>query len=206
MSRRRATLAAGLALCVAGVAIALVAALSGGGAAARSTTLDGPLMPAHFRAADFTLHDQDGRRLTLATSRGRVVVMTFLHSLCHSTCPVTAQTIRGALDDIGQARRGVDVFAITVAPREDSRRHVRRFLRMQHVAGWLHYLTGPLRGIHEVWKRYGIHPLTSGEDHTAFVFLIDRRGVMRVGYPSHEMTSEDLAHDLRILLAQRPSA
>ncbi|MCW2968499.1 MAG: hypothetical protein JWM71_2271, partial [Solirubrobacteraceae bacterium] len=175
--RARGTLLAGVVLCLVGAGIALAAAFSGHSAHhTRSQALIGPRMPAHLAAADFVLHDQNGRPLRMASTRGRVVVMTFLHSECHSTCPVTAQTIRGALNDIGARRRGVDALAITVAPKEDTPRHVRRFLALQHV-GFLHYLTGPAAAVRAVWKRYGIHPLTHGEDHTAFVFLIDRRGI-----------------------------
>ena len=96
--------------------------------------------------------------------------------------------MRGALDDLGSARSGVDSVALSVAPKEDTARHVRAFLRLQD-AGFLHYLTGPPAGLRRAWKRYGVHPLTQGEDHTAFVFVIDRRGIIRVGYPSHEMTA-----------------
>jgi protein SCO1 len=200
--RRRTPLLAGLILCLAGIALAAVTAASGRRDAPRApTTLIGPRMPAHFAAGDFTLRDERGRTLALHSTRGRVVVMTFLHSQCHSTCVVTAQTIRGALDDLGAGRRGVESLALSVAPHEDTPRHVRAFLRVQH-AGFLHYLTGPLPALKAAWKRYGVHPLTSGEDHTAFVFLIDRRGTIRVGFPSTGMTSEDLAHDLRVLLAE----
>jgi protein SCO1/2 len=200
--RARGTLLAGVVLCLAGAGIAVATALSGHRPhRSAPRTLIGPRMPAHLRAADFVLHDQDGTPLRMSSTRGRVVVMTFLHSECHSTCPVTAQTIRGALNDIGGRRRDVDALAITVAPKQDTARHVRSFLRVQHV-GFLHYLTGPTRAVRAVWKRYGIHPLTHGEDHTAFVFLIDRRGIVRVGYPSHEMTPEELAHDMRVLVAE----
>lgn len=204
--RGRTTLLAGLGLCLAGIALAGVTAASGRRdhpAVARA--LLGPRMPAHFAAGDFTLRDQDGRALALRATRGRVVVMTFLHSRCHSTCVVTAQTIRGALDDLGAARSGVVPVVLSVAPREDTPRHVRAFLRVQH-AGFLHYLTGPVPALQAAWKRYGVHPLTQGEDHTAFVFLIDRRGIIRVGFPATGMTSEDLAHDLRVLLAERPAS
>lgn len=200
---RRTTMLAGLLLCLLGAGIAAVTALSDGRShPAAPRVLLGPRMPAHFAAGDFTLHDQAGRPFSMAATRGRVVVMTFLHSECHSTCIVTAQTIRGALDDIGAARGGVDAVALSVAPREDTAEHVRSFLRVQH-AGFLRYLTGPAPALRAAWRRYGVHPLTQGEDHTAFVFLIDRRGIIRVGFPSTEATSEDLAHDLRVLLAER---
>jgi len=31
-----------------------------------------------------------------------------------------------------------------------------------------------LRLVRPIWKRYGIQPLSRGQDHSAFVFLIDR--------------------------------
>jgi protein SCO1/2 len=197
---RRATLIAGLVLVCAGLAVALVTGLSGGEGHAN---LLGPTMPPHFRAGAFTLHDSGGRSFALRRP-GRVVVLTFLHSLCKSTCPVTAQTIRGALDDLSPSQRAsVDTFAVTVAPREDTAAHVRAFLREQRVGSFLHYLNGPLPTVRAVWKRYGIQPNTQGEDHSAFILLIDRRGVVRIGYPSHEAVPEDLAHDLRILVGEK---
>ena len=57
-----------------------------------------------------------------------------------------------------------------------------------------------------MWKRYGIGPQGPGrEDHTAFVLLIDRKGFLRVGFPAHQMTPEDLTTDLRLLLAGVPA-
>jgi protein SCO1 len=32
--------------------------------------------------------------------------------------------------------------------------------------------------------------------HTAFVLLIDKRGVERVGFPADQLTPEALAHDI----------
>jgi protein SCO1/2 len=146
----------------------------------------------------------------LVDTRGRVVVMTFLHSACHSTCPVSVQTIRGALDDLrdrGLPVDEVDVFAISVDPREDTRASVRRFVRTQHAEAFLRYLTGSRAQLRPVWKKYGIRPQgPGGEDHTAFVLLADRRGILRIGFPSHQMTPEDLAHDLAVLLAEERSA
>lgn len=198
---RRVTLAAGLSLCLLGAAIALAAGISDRHSAPRKSEFAGPLMPANLPAADFTLRDQDGRSLKLSTTRGHVVVITFLHSQCHSTCPVTVQTIRGGLADIGADRRDIDVFAVTVDPEEDTPAHVRAFLRAQHAGGFLRYLTGPRTTVRRVWKNYGIGPQgPGGEDHTAFVLLVDRTGILRIGYPSHEMTPEDLANDLRLLL------
>jgi len=205
--RRRRTFAIGLAVCLAGVAIAVGAALSDDGPPRVTARFAGPTMPPHLRAANFTLGDQEGRSVSLADSAGRVRVIVFLRSRCRSTCPVSVQTIRGALDDLGAGRGDVDVLGISVNPREDTRAHVRRFLRIGHAGGFLHYLVGSRAALRPVWKRYGIHPETKNEDHTAFVLLVDRRGFLRIGYPSNEMNPEGLVHDLRLLLAEgRPAA
>jgi protein SCO1/2 len=200
-------LGCGIALCLFGTAVALAVALTGdSGRSANGTpappgAFAGPLMPPNLRAADFALADQHGRTVRLADTRGRVVVIAFLHSGCHSTCPVTVQTIRGALDDLGPGRHGVDALAVSVDPEEDTPRNVRKFLAVQHANGFLRYLTGPRPALARVWKRYAIRPQgPRGEDHSAFVLLVDRRGLLRVGFPAHGVTPEDLAHDLRILL------
>jgi protein SCO1 len=201
--KTRVALIAGVLACAAGSVVMLDLALAGSDGRHARPALVGPLMPPGMHAVDFRLHDQAGRATSLAPLRGRVVVIAFLHSLCHSTCPITVQTIRGALDDLGPARRDVEVLGISVAPREDTPRHVRRFVAMQRARRFLHYLTGTPAALRAVWHAYGIHPLTHGEDHTAFVLLIDRRGVVRIGYPVHEMTPEDLTNDLRVLTTEK---
>ena len=199
----RLVLGCGIALVVLGGALALAVGLSGGsGDGSQKQAFAGPTMPPGLVAKDFSLADQDGRLVRLAGTRGRVVVLTFLHSRCHSTCPVTVQTIRGALDELGAGRRDVDVFAVSVDPREDTAASVRRFVSVQHAAGFLRYLRGTRAQLAPVWKDYAMRPQgPNGEDHSAFVLLIDRRGVMRVGWPAHQVTPEDLAHDLRLLIA-----
>jgi protein SCO1/2 len=195
---------AGLALVLLGCAMAAVTFATDRADTGPAPEFAGPRMPEGFRAGDFTLTDQLGHRFSLAAeTRGRVVALTFIHSKCTSTCPVSLQTIRGALDDLGAARAEVDVLAVTVDPEADTPRSVRRFLREQRAADFVRYLTGPRARMVPIWKRFGIGPQGDGqEDHTAFVLLIDRKGLVRIGFPSHQMTPEDLANDLRILAAE----
>lgn len=206
----RLLLACGIALTLLGVGVGVVAFLSDrSDDGSRPAHFEGPSMPKGLRATDFTLADQDGHRFSLASTRGRVVALTFVHSKCTSTCPVTLQTIRGALDNLtdeGIDAGQVDVVAVSVAPEEDTRRSVRRFLAAQR-APFVRYLNGPRRALAPIWKRYGIAAQGKGkEDHTAFVLLVDRRGILRIGFPSTQMTAETLANDLGILLAEKAPA
>lgn len=189
-----------------GVALAAATYVSESDADSRAAeAFVGPRMPEDLPAHDFTLRDQEGRPFTLSRdTAGRVVAMTFIHSRCTSTCPVSLQTIRGALDELGPGREDVVVVAVSVDPDADTRRSVRRFLRAQNADGFVRYLTGTRAQLRPIWKRYGIKPQGDGqEDHTAFVLLRDRAGLLRVGFPSNQMTPEDLEHDLRVLVAER---
>jgi protein SCO1/2 len=50
-----------------------------------------------------------------------------------------------------------------------------------------------------VWKGYGIAPQKGELDHSAYVVVVDRRGMQRVGFPHAKLTPEGLAGDLRRL-------
>ena len=149
---------------------------------------------------DFVLRDQDGRRVALSGFRGRVTVLTFLYSTCQDTCPVTATTIRGALDDLGH---DVPALAVSVDPANDTPASARRFLVQRRLTGGrLRFLLGDRASLAPVWKAYGIRPQGDAFDHSAYVLLIDRDGRQRVSFPVSQLTSEGLVHDIRRLEAE----
>jgi protein SCO1 len=154
--------------------------------------------------ADFALRDQDGDLVQLSGLRGAVVVLTPLYTHCQDTCPLTAQQIRGALDDLsGNERKGVRALALSVDPANDDADSARRFLVERRVSGYLDFLLGPRSELQPVWRDYGFAPQTKEEEHNSYVVLIDKRGRQRVGFPVDHLTPEDLAHDIRVLLRMR---
>jgi protein SCO1/2 len=159
-------------------------------------------MPAHLRAHDFTLTDQNGRRVSLAADRGKVVVLTFIHSLCHDTCPFMVEQIKGALNDLPGGGRNIPTIGVSVAHAEDTVHNRRAFLAKHQMSGRLEFVNGPLRAMRRVWHEYAIHPVTPKIDHSTFVLLIDKRGYERIGFAADELTPEGLAHDIRLLERQ----
>jgi protein SCO1/2 len=146
---------------------------------------------------DFVLHDQDGRRVSLHQFRGQVVVLTFMYSTCRDTCPVTATTIRGALDELGH---DVPTLAVSVDPAHDTRDTAEAFLVKQGVsAGRMRFLLGTRAQLQPIWKAYGIRPQGNGFEHSAYVLVIDRHGRQRVSFPVAQLTDSALAHDIRKL-------
>lgn len=151
---------------------------------------------------DFSLRDQDGRRVRLSDYRGKVVVLTFLYSTCRDTCPVTASQIRGALDDLGT---DVPALAISVDPANDTPASAKKFLLDRRLSGGrMRFLLGTQAQLRPVWDAYAISPQgDAGDDgafeHSAYVLLVDKRGRQRVSFPFDKLTPEGLAGDIRRL-------
>jgi protein SCO1/2 len=163
---------------------------------------EGALRPPGIPPASFTLKDQDGKTATLAQYRGQPVILTFMYSTCKDTCPLTAQQIKGALDQVG---RTVPTLAISVDPANDTPLNARRFVNQQGLTKRMRFLLGTRAQLAPIWRAYGIKPQGKGSgtefDHSAYVVLVDRNGVQRIGWPVDKLTPEGLAHDLRLLLA-----
>ncbi|HEX3688483.1 MAG TPA: SCO family protein [Solirubrobacteraceae bacterium] len=163
---------------------------------------DGPTMPPNLMAHNFTLTDQYGHTVSLAADRGKVVVLTFIHSLCHDTCPFMVEQIKGALNDLPDNGRDVPTIGVSVAPGEDTVHNRQAFLAKHEMAGRIEFVNGPLREMRRVWHDYAIQPVTPKVDHSTFVLLLDKRGYERVGFAADQLTPEGLAHDIRVLERQ----
>ena len=137
--------------------------------------------------------------MSLRQYRGQVVVLTFLYSTCRDTCPVTATTIRGALDEVGH---DVPALAVSVDPENDTPDNAESFLVKQRLSGGrMHFLMGSRAQLAPVWHDYAIQPQGKGFEHSAYVLLIDKAGRQRVSFPVAQLTDRALAHDIRRLEA-----
>lgn len=171
---------------------------------------EGSQLAAGTRATPFELTDQYGRRVSLSDSAGHVTMLAFLNSSCGASCFLTAQQIRGALDELGG---GVPVLVLSTDPAADSRAAVKRFLRETSLTGRVQYLTGARSELQSIARAYGASTGSSvsanGSSSQArstpssftYVVLIDRRGVPRVGFTVEQLTPEALTHDVRTLQA-----
>ncbi|MCW2985676.1 MAG: hypothetical protein JWR63_3246 [Conexibacter sp.] len=157
---------------------------------------DGALRPPGIPPIHFALKDQDGKVATLDQYRGHPVILTFMYSTCRDTCPLTAQQIKGALDQIG---KDVPTLAISVDPANDTQLNARRFVNRQGLTKRMRFLLGDQAQLQPIWKAYGIRPQGKAFDHSAYVVLVDAKGVQRIGWPVDKLTPEGLAHDLRLL-------
>ena len=172
---------------------------SGATAPVSNSPFAGPLMPPNLHARNFSLVDQNGRRVSLSQYRGHVVVLTFIHSLCHDACPFMVEQIKGALNELPANRRGVPAIGVSVQPGQDTVKNRRAFLAKHEMTNRLAFVSGSTAALRPVWKAYGIQPVTPKIDHSTFVILIDKRGLERVGFAADQLTPEGLSHDIRVL-------
>ena len=139
----------------------------------------------------------------LSDMRGKPVVVTFLYTTCRDTCPLTAQQIRVALDDLGH---DVPVVAVSVDPANDTPRRAQAFLLKQGLRGRMRWALGSARELQRLWRAYGIQPQSEDAEHTASTILLDGRGVQRVGFATSVLTPDGLAHDIAMLERERGGA
>jgi cytochrome oxidase Cu insertion factor (SCO1/SenC/PrrC family) len=147
--------------------------------------IDGDSGPLNYTAPAFTLTDQDGRQVSLASLRGKVVLLTFLDPVCTSDCPLIAQEFRQADQVLGAKSRNVELVAIVANPLYHSVAYTRAFdsqERLTSVPNWL-YLTGSLTQLQQAWRNYAVAAqiLPGGGmiAHSDVAYVIDAHGHTR---------------------------
>jgi protein SCO1/2 len=161
-----------------------------------SSEFEGSIMPDGVRAPDFELRNQDGEPVSMRALRGKPVIVTFLYTTCQDSCPAQAQTVRGALDELGH---DVPALAIAVDPPRDTPERARAFLSEQRATGRIDWVLGSREELRPLWKGFAIAPQTVTREHQARFTLVDKRGFQRIGFPGDQATPERLAHDIALL-------
>ncbi len=142
------------------------------------TSLDGQ------RAAGFSLTNAaTGRTVTLASLRGRVVVLTFADADCKDICPVLAAELHRAAAELPKS--AVPVSFVTVntdplatAPKDAAILHQPL---LASLPGWM-FLTGSVRSLDPVWKDYGISitadVATGAVSHNDLLYFVTAKGAL----------------------------
>ena len=145
----------------------------------------GSTAPLNYPAKAFQLTDQHGQAVSLASLRGKVVLLTFLDPVCTSDCPLIAQEFRAAGQLLGASARKVELVAVVANPVYHQVAYTQAFDRQERltqVPNWL-YLTGSVPQLQQVWKDYGIAaqilPAGSMIGHPDIAYVIDQAGQVR---------------------------
>jgi cytochrome oxidase Cu insertion factor (SCO1/SenC/PrrC family) len=147
--------------------------------------LAGASGPMNEPAPSFTLTSQGGRQVSLASLRGKVVLLTFLDPVCTTDCPIIAQEMRAADAMLGAKAGNTELVAVVANPTYTSTAFTSAFTRQEglsQVPNWL-YLTGSLSQLAPVWHQYGIEvqnlPGGAMSAHNDLAFVISATGRLR---------------------------
>jgi len=157
-------------------------------------------------APDFTLTNQDGRRVSLNDLRGDVTVVTFIFTSCSDTCPLLTAKLVGIQRRLGMDEPKVAFAAITVDPLNDTPPVLKKYA-LAHSANLttFSFLTGTFKEIEDVTRGYAVYwkKQASGTvDHTFLTSIIDRNGTLRVQYLGVRFDPKEFQADLKSVLAE----
>ena len=164
-------------------------------------------LPKIAPAPEFALTSQDGVRVKLSDFRGKVVAVTFIYTLCTSTCPVLTPLMSRVQDNLGQDfGKKIAFVSITVDPERDTPEMLKLYAQMHgaNLAGWF-FVTGPPAAIRDVTRRYGVFASDSATgdiDHTFLTSIIDQRGFLRVQYLGVRFDPDEFRRDILSLLRE----
>jgi cytochrome oxidase Cu insertion factor (SCO1/SenC/PrrC family) len=147
--------------------------------------VDGSYAALDTPAPAFRLTDQNGTGVSLASLRGKVVLLTFLDPVCTSDCPLIAQEFRQADQALGRQSGRVELVAIVANPLYRDTAYTRAFDRQEDLTGlpnW-RFLTGSVAALNRAWRAYGVSigvvPAGGMVAHSDIAFVISARGRIR---------------------------
>ncbi len=161
-------------------------------------------------APEFTMQSSQGGEFKLKQTRGKLVVLGFGFTHCTEVCPVTLANLAQVRKKLGDLASEMQVVYVTVDPANDPPARMNEYLRLFDTS--FIGATGTDAQLAAVQKEYGIVATKAtgknGEaqvHHSSYLYLIDRTGYLRALVPFGK-SSDDIVHDIKILLAQTDSS
>jgi protein SCO1/2 len=196
-----------LGLVGAGLGLALLTGCSGD-PAWHSIDVSGSSPPLAFTMT----RAEDGKTVTEADYRGRIVLLYFGYTNCPDVCPTTLTNVADILKRLGPAARDVCVLFVTVDPNRDTLPVLAQYVK--NFAPQIEGLRGTPDQLAALARRYrvvySVQPATADHPyevtHSSGIYVFDRSGAARLLIPSLATSHPDIAgttDDLRRLIAQR---
>jgi protein SCO1/2 len=182
-------------------------ATTGPASAWNSTDISGALP-----ALDFTMtRASDGKIVTAADFKGKIVLLYFGYTFCPDVCPTTLLNLTMMLKSLGKDADAVRVLFVTVDPGRDSLSVLNDYTKAfaPQVVG----LRGTPDQLATLAKRYrvsySVSPAANGQPyevtHGAAVYVFDRVGNIKLLFSGLALAKTDTAPelaDLRTLIAE----
>ena len=170
------------------------------GCSAFGPSFKGEVVKPSEAAPEISMADQNGSLFQLSAMKGKVTLVFFGFTNCVDECPLTMAHIKQALGIVGEGAKDVQVVLVSTDPARDTPQALYDFLNKfdpSYVG-----IPGTVDQLTKVWEGYGVVVLDGGETHSSFTYVIDKAGNLRLRF-GPETAPEDIASDLKILLAEK---
>ncbi len=132
-------------------------------------------------APGFSLVNYNGKHVSLASFKGRPVILTFLDPMCYDSCPLIAQELVAADSMFGRQASRVALVAVVADPVFHSTSNTNAFVMSHGLSkykNW-YFLTGTLPRLQKIWNSYEVTVVTPREGmvlHSQLVYFINSSG------------------------------
>ncbi len=156
-------------------------------------------------AKDFALTDHNGRKVTLASFAGKIVVVFFGFTQCPDVCPTTMSEMAAVMANLGTRASEVQVLFITIDPERDTPALLKEYAPAFHPTFLgLYGNAAETAATAKMFKIFyqKVSGKTAGSytmDHSAGSYVFDKSGRVRL-FLRHGAGPEPTAHDIKLLL------
>ncbi|MFN7982410.1 MAG: SCO family protein [Vicinamibacterales bacterium] len=191
---------------VAGAAVAVAVVLTSA-ACGRTNGQAAQAVPVLDGGGDFSLIDHDGKPFSLASQRGKVVLVFFGYTFCPDACPTTLSKLASVYRKLGDDAARVKTLYISVDPERDTPEVLKADLsnfRIDAIG-----LTGVKADIDKVVQQYGaayeIVPTPDSAakytvSHTTTLYALDPSGRIRMKF-RYEASVDEVTDGIRAVIA-----
>jgi protein SCO1 len=196
---------AGAIAVVCSLALAACGGSSSGSDPAKKQDYAGGIAKPQVTAPPLQLKDSLGKTVNIDDYRGKAVLVTFLYTHCPDVCPLIVGHLHTALEKLGADANKFQIIAVSVDPKGDTPKTVKKFLAAHQMTGKMDYLIGSRPTLEKVWRAWHIaaasrptKKIPDAVEHSALVYGISGSGKITTIYPAN-FSPQMIVHDVPLL-------
>ena len=181
--------------------VSLVAILTLSACGDREARGDYPAANGNNCLPDVSLVDQHGAAVSLASLKGKPVLIDFIYTSCASTCPMLTAKMAAIAHQLGPAL-GADVTIVSISldPEHDTPAALAKYAKSHDAdgPGWI-FLTGPPAQIDQVLAQFKLRRTRESDGtitHSISAFLLGPDGHQLRQYNALDVSPDSVAADV----------
>ena len=181
--------------------VSLAAMLILSGCGNREARGDYPAANGNDCLPQVSLIDQHGSTVSLASLKGKPVLIDFIYTSCASTCPMLTAKMAAIAHQLGPALGAdVKIVSITLDPEHDNPAELAKYAKSHGAdgAGWI-FLTGPPAKIDQVLALFKLRRMREDNGtitHSVSAFLLGPDGHQVRQYNALDVSPESVVADV----------